>query len=206
MPDPARREVFRSRFNRGIAIVAWVLAAIIGGSVLFAPVSAWLLLAIPAAGAYLAWLVFWRPTVAVDDEGVELVNATYTVTVPWAALIQVETRYALTLRTPKRGYSATAAPAPGAMGTFHANRDFRMPKRGDAGQRPAQHSRPSDMARTDSGDASAMVVERWNELSDAGRIPLGEADATPVRLRVHVAGLVGAVVLVAAAATSLVVV
>ena len=108
--------MFYSRFNRVLAAVSWLFCA---GAIVAIVVSGfsnngryvWLI----ALVAFLAWAGLWRPFVRVTDDGVTLGNVLSTTEVPWAALIQVETQYALTLVTPHGRYSATAAPAPGRL-------------------------------------------------------------------------------------------
>ena len=56
----------------------------------------------------------------VHDGGATLENPYRTIDVPWAALVNVDTRYALTLITPHAKYAAWAAPAPGIWGGRNA--------------------------------------------------------------------------------------
>ena len=201
MPDLnyGDRVVFRSRFNRGIAIVSWALSlAVVVSLVLSSDRELLALVALPVCASYLVWLAFWHPAVIISDDEVSLINATYTVRIPWAALIQVNTRYALSLRTPRRSYSATAAPAPGSIGTYSANRDFRL-ERNSSNRAAPDMRRPGDLPGTDSGAAAAMVLGRWNGLTDEGRVAIGEADTTIETVRIHVVQLGIAAVLIAAA-------
>lgn len=179
-------ERFTSRFNRVMAVAAWVIvaAAIVGyvwahGGM---PQPLWL---IPAAlAAFLAWAWLWRPAVEVSDEGVTIVNLVRTVEVPWEALIQVDTQFALTLRTPRGTYTAWAAPAPGRTGTALARRrEARAASAGVPGV--GASARPGDLVGTESGDAAAIIRTRWDALREAGRIELGVAESTPVRSRIH---------------------
>ena len=45
------------------------------------------------------WATFWRPRVEVSDAGVRVVNVTRTIDIPWPALRDVDTKWALTLDT-----------------------------------------------------------------------------------------------------------
>jgi hypothetical protein len=197
------RLVFRSTFNKTVSILLWVVCAIIVGSLIAAgEPRALVFTVIPALGAYLTWLLYWNPAVVIDDDGVCFVNATRTVEIPWAAIIGVDTRYSLSVRTPRAVYSALAAPAPGATGTYSANRDVRVSRHSDVPD-PSAIRRPSDLPRTDSGAAASMVLDRWNSLTEAGLIPLGVANDTPVTVTWHVAQLAVLVALVAASVASL---
>lgn len=194
---PSDAQIFRSRTNRVLAVVGWVACAAFASALAFVTEPVQLLfLVLPALVALFFWSVFWMPRVEVGDDGTTLVNALRTVRVPWEALIQVETRYALTLRTPKRSYASTAAPAPGSFGTWVANRDVRVPRRND--DRVIEHRRPSDLENTDSGGAAALVLRRWNALIDSGSLAIGEADSTPVEVRWHVPLIAAFAVLIAA--------
>ncbi len=205
MASPDDRIVFRSRFNRVLAVLFVVVLAAVGVAVgITAQSAAATGLLVPAAFIVVAvHAVLWRPCVVVDDEGVTLVNVTRSVHVPWAALIDVDTKYALTLRTPARAYTAFAAPSPGGAGTLHARS---LERRGGARGLPADvagRARPGDLAGTDSGDAAYLVRSRWHELREAGRIDLGVAHETRPHVRWHVAQLAILVVLAAASVVAL---
>jgi hypothetical protein len=191
--DNPTRIVFVSRFNRIMAVALWVIVALLLVTALVNGDGTTRLLAlVPAAfGAILGWTVLWHPHVVVDDDEIEVVNVFSTVRVPWAALVHVDTRFALTLVTPHRKVAAWAAPAPGRAGVAIARRRGQRHGRvipDTQGQRNA-----GDLLTTDSGDAAYLVRERWDSLREAGRIVLGVADSTPVPLRVHVVTLVALV-------------
>ena len=172
--------MFYSRFNRVLAAVSWLFCA---GAIVAIIVSdfsnngkyVWLI----AFAAFLAWAGLWRPFVRVTDDGVTLGNVLSTTEVPWAALIQVETQYALTLVTPRGRYSATAAPAPGRLAVALSRRDLS----GIASSAADGSLRPGDLPNTDSGVAAHLVRSRWDQLVAEERVELGVADETPVLRR-----------------------
>ncbi|MGL3200585.1 MULTISPECIES: PH domain-containing protein [Curtobacterium] len=189
--SPTTRDVFVSRFNRGLAVALWLIVAL-----LFATTTAtdptWtdraLALVPTLFGVALGWIVLWRPRMTVDDDGIEVVNVFHTVRVPWAALVHVDTRFALTLVTPNRRVSVWAAPAPGRAGVALARRQEQrhgrtVPDLGD-GQR-----RAGDLLSTASGDAAYLVRHRWEELRERGAIELGTADAVRVPVTLHWASI-----------------
>lgn len=187
-PAPSGRTVFVSRFNRRLAVGLWVLVAVLlASSLLIDPAPVKLLGLVPAAfGVLVGWSALWHPNVVVDDDGVEVVNVFSTVIVPWAALVHVDTRFALTLVTPGRKVAAWAAPAPGRAGTAVARR--REQRHGRTSTVPVAgqgERRAGDLLATDSGDAAYLVRERWEELREADRILLGVADSTVVPVRRH---------------------
>jgi hypothetical protein len=193
--------MFHSRFNQVLAVVVWLfccgaIAAILASDIRrtgeYLPLVALI--------AFLAWAGLWRPAVRVGDDAVTIVNTFSTIVVPWAALIQVETRYALTLVTPHGRYAATAAPAPGRLATALSRRDLRRAE----SQVAADGSiRPGDLPNTDSGAAAILVRRRWEELVAGERIELGVADATPVERRWHWTVIAICAVLLAGAVVAL---
>lgn len=135
--------------------------------------------------ALLAWVALWRPSIQIDDEEIRVVNVFRTITVPWPALIHIDTKYALTLFTPGHRYSVWAAPAPGRTGAAMA---ARKQERGRVEMAPVSEDgsiRPGDLIASESGQAAYLIRERWARLRDAGRIDAGVADQTPVDIRVH---------------------
>jgi hypothetical protein len=191
---------FRSRFNQVVAIVVWVLCT--GGAVAAVVSGTPKDLGYLALVSFLTWMALWRVAVRVDDEGVTLVNVFSTVTVPWEGLINVETRFALTLHTAHGKFTATAAPAPSKLSTAIGPRDA-------AGLSPALTAggrvRPSDLPSTDSGAAAYLVRERWSFLVESGRIELGIAESIRVRREWHRTSVIVCVVLAAASITVLLV-
>ena len=170
-----------SRFNRGIAIAAWVFSTVIAVSLLVTPDLRYLTaLAVPAALSLLAWAIYWRPRVIVDGTAVELVNATRTVRIPWEAVTGVSTRFALTIRTETGRYPATSAPAPGAYGTYAANRELSRDVR-ESAARPDSYRQSGELDGTDSGEASAVVLHYWEAWSQAG----GRLGTAPVAITWH---------------------
>ena len=191
--DGGDSDIFRARFNVIAAIFVWILcaAAVVSVFATYANSNALVFLAPIAVVAYLDWMILLRPTVRVDDTGVRLVNVTKTVDVPWEALIQVDTRYSLTLRTPHGNYAATAAPAPGRV-----NMTFARSEMPGGRAKVRSMARPSDSTRTDSGAAAYLVRDRWTRLSEADRIELGVAETTPVDQTWHWKSLVLCAILV----------
>lgn len=195
-----QREVFRSTFNRVLSVLALAALGVLAvGTILAGAISLAPGIVLGAVGAAaLVSAILWAPHVAVDDEAVTVANVLTEHRVPWAALIHVETRYALVLHTPGKKVSATGAPAPGALG---AVRSARAQRRSDS--HAVQGVRPGDLPTTDSGRAAQLVRNRWDALRDAGRIETGVADMTPVTTRVRTASVLalvlGAAALVGAA-------
>ena len=180
-------------FNRVLSIVAWAATAVAFASVALTPGALPGLFGIPlgAVGvAILVWLLLWAPYLRVDDEGVRVANIFLEYTVPWAALIHVDTQYSLTLHTPARRIRVTAAPAPGQLAAFRATRA----EKARLGRLTSGDIRPGDLPGTDSGTAAELVRGRWERLRDSGRVEAGAADRTRVITRVRAASIGAAVV------------
>ena len=181
---PGDRVEIASRFNRLLAVCVWALAALMAGSLFFVGPGAPLLSLIPAVFfSVLAWEALWRPYTAVTDDGVELRNVFRTIHIPWAALINVDTKYALTLYTPGHRYVAWSAPAPGHLTSVRNSRS--VGSESQAGPSASDEVRPGDLVNTESGQAAALVRGRWNRLRDQGLFEVGVADETPVQINRH---------------------
>lgn len=155
-----------------------------------------------SAGA--CWALFARPRVIVDPAGVTLVNVLRTITVPWPAVIEVETRWGLTLVTPYGRFTAWAAPAPGAA---HALRN--SPKREGRHLPTSTYRggavRVGDLPTSPSGSAAMIVRTWWERLQREGVLdhPQLEFERPPTRW--HRRTLLVGAVLVAACVVTLVV-
>ncbi|MBT8158873.1 MULTISPECIES: PH domain-containing protein [Arthrobacter] len=197
-PHAGNVEIFKARTSKLLAWTCWAVAAIgiivtlaVGGPRNLPGTAPLLLL------AFLGWLLFWRPAVLVMDSGVTLENPYRTIDVPWDALVQVDTRYALTLMTPHKKYPAWAAPAPGIWGGRNA-RPEHLRGLPETTYGPGSSVRPGDLRNTDSGAAAVLVRARWRDLVESGRVEPGRAEDTAVAVRIEWLRLGGTIVLAAA--------
>jgi hypothetical protein len=188
--------MFHSRFNRVLAVVTWLLClAGLVAAVVSSSAEAYRYLPLLALIAWMTWAGLWRPSLSLDDDAVTVVNTFATTVVPWAALINVDTKYALTLVTPRRRVSVTVAPAPGRLATALSNRDLK----GISAPRGADGSmRPGDLPSSDSGAAAHLVRQRWQSLLEEDRIDVGTADDVLVAQRIHWAVILVSALLVIA--------
>lgn len=122
--------------------------------------------------AWACWMLFWAPAVRIDDAGVALVNVVRTVRVTWPAIVSVDTKYTLTLRTASRAYGAWAAPAPSRLTTYRASRQ-------DLSHLPETTYGPGgsvgigDVPSSDSGIAALRVRRQWEQLRASGLLDRG---------------------------------
>ena len=165
--DEFQEQSFRPAFGRAAAaamIVVCASAALsVVGAGLDVVVSIWPWLALLG---YAAWALYWRPEVRIDPAGVHVVNVFRTFDVPWPAIEQIETQWALTLVTRWGTVKAWAAPAPGRQ----AMRRAQPGDRRIGGARPGDTVRPSDLPNTESGAAAMIVRQRWVRLREAGHL------------------------------------
>lgn len=197
-PHAGTDEIFKARTNKWFAWLSWAVAAFgmvvtavsagLGGLSGIAPL---------ALVAFLGWQLFWMPAVVVHDGGVTLENPFRSVLVPWAALVHVDTRFALTLVTAGRSYTSWAAPAPGIWGGRNARpEDLQGLPATTYG--PGRSVRPGDLKSTDSGQAARLVRERWDELVESGRLTAGDAASTRAAVTYRWAALIVDILLLAA--------
>lgn len=199
-------ERFRPRTGTILAVVLYLLAGaglvvvLLNGLTLQ---DALLTLPLLAFVAYSGYWLFGFPEVVVDQNEVTLVNPAVTVRVPWVALIAVETKFALTLVTVKRKYTAWAAPAPGVISTNRGKREDTLGL--PASSYGALGSlRPGDLKRSDSGAAAFLVRTRWAQLVEAGKIDVDQTETARAEVRVNWLQLGIGLVLIAAVVVLLV--
>jgi hypothetical protein len=100
-----------------------------------------------------------RPLVAVGPDGVLLRNVVRDVSIPWAALDGVDTRYALTLTADGRRFAAWAAPAPSRFATARATATDLESVHWRAADGPIP---ASATLRSDAGAAAALIRRLWS--------------------------------------------
>lgn len=190
---PTDPVVLRPVGVRVLAVATWVL-------LLFAVVvtalgdlpSALRLLPFAVLAALVVHALFWRPRVAVDGDGVTLVNVVRDVRIPFARLEDVRTRFALTLDTSEGSYTSWSSPAPGRTSSWGLTRK-------DAGGVQAmgtpvdQGLSASAAPNTDSGAAALLVRHRWDVWREHG----GASGAGPVTREWNLPVVLAAVVLAA---------
>lgn len=176
-------ETFRPTFGRvmaGAVIGLCAFAAIGVGLEGFGPISdVWPWLGLVGVGS---WACYWNPRVFVTDAGIQVVNPLRTFDVPWPAVIDIETKWALTILTARGNVRAWAAPSPGRQ----VLRGQRSEERRMPGMPKNSAARPSDLASTESGAAAHIVRQRWLRLIDTGNINLPAYREAPEGVRWHV--------------------
>ncbi|MEZ3159709.1 PH domain-containing protein [Microbacterium sp. BWT-B31] len=129
---------------------------------------AWLLALI----AVVAWAMFWRPSLRVQEHGITVVNVFRTHFVAWPAIEAIETKYSLTLRTAHGVVRAWASPAPGRQRTYGlARKDFDGVGQSARGEH--ESLRPSDALSTPGGNLAQVIRGHWERMSAAGLFASG---------------------------------
>ena len=178
-------EEFRPGFGRGLTIFVAAIAVISSVVVLVTAGVTDTLLTVPWLALLVAtcWAFFWRPSVIVTDAGVRLVNVTRTIDVPWPAVEDVDTRFALTLDTAYGRFAAWAAPAPGAGTALRSSMKARRRPSDDPDDPVViETSSMGDLAGSPSGEAAKIVRRRWERLRDDGFLddPQVEFEKAPI--------------------------
>ncbi|MCU1530558.1 MAG: hypothetical protein JWO49_129 [Arthrobacter sp.] len=196
-PHAGNVEIFKARTNIWFAVLSWAVAAFgVAVTVVSAGPGALAGTAPLVLLAFLGWQLFWMPAVVVHDGGITLENPFRSITVPWPALVHVDTRFALTLITADKSYASWAAPAPGIWGGRNSRPDD-LQGLPAITYGPGKSVRPGDLKSTDSGQAARLVRARWHELVESGGLAAGDAATTAVKVTVRWAAA-GAVVLLLA--------
>ena len=135
--------LYRPAFGRTLAVVTVVVCAVgvvalFWGDAASAIRYVWPILLV----AVVAWALFWRPSLRMQEHGVTVENVFRTYFIPWPSIQGIDTRYSLTIHT-SRG---------------------RMPRLGDAGSRPSSRFRTRAQGlrrnRPESLEASTAVCAR----------------------------------------------
>ena len=204
LPGP-ERETVDSRFNRVLAIALWAISAVIAVSLFFIDRPSQLAYLIPLAFVnLLVWEGLWRPSLTITDDGIGVRNPFRSIQIPWNALVNVDTKFALTLFTPGRKFEVWVAPSPGRSFGYRsaavADREIR---------RTSPHSsstvRPGDLVTSESGAAASLVRSRWELLQTSGLVEAGIAHEVAVTVRWHWPVIAAVVVLLAVSIPALLV-
>lgn len=185
--------IVHSRTHRTFAVIVWALLVALGAAL-------WMRggqtpearAAIPAlaAVAILAWAALWRPRITVDADGTTVQNVLSTRRVPFDALVDVSTRWAVTLHTPRGAVPVFVAPQPSRLSAWGAERRVRREGSAEERARLDRVVHVGDVPGTESGDVAALVRDRWQRALDEGRVAVGDADEIAVPRTWHVATIV----------------
>jgi hypothetical protein len=146
--------------------------------------------------AVVAWALFWRPSLRMQEHGITIENVLRTYFVPWPSISQIDTRYSLTIHTSRGRIPVWATPAPGRHRAFGlASKDFDGV--GESARGEHGSLRPSDALTTPSGNLAQAIRGHWERLRDSGAFASGE-DPEAFTVTWHYGTVVAIAVLIAA--------
>ena len=194
--------LYRPVFGRTLAVVTVVVCgfgviALFWGDASTAVRYVWPILLV----AVVAWALFWRPSLRMQEHGITIENVLRTYFVPWPAIQSIDTRYSLTIHTSRGRIPVWATPAPGRHRAFGlASKDFDGVGESARGQHGSL--RPSDALTTPSGNLAQAIRGHWEQLGASGAFASGE-DPDAFTTRWHVGTIAVIAVLIAATAIGL---
>ena len=152
--------------------------------------------------AALGYALYWRPRLEVHADDVRVVNPLRTVSIPWSRIVDVRTRFAVTIATDDGAHSCFALPSAGAGAALRSGVD--AVNRNHPIARPGGAVRVGDLTSTASGAAAHRVRDTWQRKIETGELDVFARDAAPDPVRARYApGPLAAVVLLAAASVVL---
>ena len=129
----------------------------------------------------IAYIYFVTPEVTASEESIRVTNPWRRHVVPWGALIDVDTRFSLTLVTPRTRVHALGAPSPGGFSAMRSKADRDSATRRVQRQR-AGLVRPGDLPATQSGALAAVIRGHLSDLVEAGTLRTDEQVQTTARV------------------------
>lgn len=188
---------YRPAFGRTLAVstvvvCAFGVVALFWGDAASAIRYVWPIILVAAV----AWALFWRPSLRMQEHGVTVVNVFRTFFIPWPAIRSIDTRYSLTIHTSRGKVPVWATPAPGRHRAFGlSSKDFDGV--GTSARGEHESLRPSDALSTPSGNLAQAIRGHWESLQRAGAFSRGE-DPEAQTVTWHYATITVIAVLVAA--------
>ena len=140
----------------------------------------WILLLIVAT----TFAMFWFPRIDIEEHEITVKNVLSTVHVPWPAIERIDTKYALTLYTPKGKVTAWASPAPNRYATTRMTRGD-VSALSESAYGPGRSVRPGDSLASESGAAAQIIRSHWERLRDDGLLDNPKIDENAFRRDVH---------------------
>lgn len=174
---------FRPVFGRVLSVIVAVMAAgglvgfVVAGDVLGLLRGGWALLLLIA----LVFALFWFPRVSVAEHEVTVRNVFSTVHIPWPAILSVDTKWALTIRTPEGVVTAWASPAPNRYATQTSSQSAARVAADPMGFAP----RPGDLLETESGAVAYVIRRHWEDLREAGHLDAPVLEGGRLRRDIH---------------------
>ncbi|HHU10376.1 MAG TPA: PH domain-containing protein [Intrasporangiaceae bacterium] len=129
----------------------------------------------------ISYIYFVAPRIVVAEEAIRVENSWREHTVPWGALIDVDTRFQLTLLTAQGAVHVQAAPSPGGFSAMRAKADEDFATSRVSRQRGGA-LRPGDLPNSPSGALASVIRGHWQDLVESGAIDTAQVSATRLRV------------------------
>ncbi|MDY3049719.1 MAG: PH domain-containing protein [Rothia sp. (in: high G+C Gram-positive bacteria)] len=159
-------------YTGGAALIGLILLltlAFYGGPAALARWGFWVLW-----GAYSIWYLLGRPALVIDRQELKVLNPGVSHRVNYRALVDVSTRFHLTLVTARRSYQAFALPASGMLASRSAHR-AQLQSLPAISYGPGRSLRTSDLPNSAAGSAALLLRGYWQEQVEAGVLDSQEA-------------------------------
>jgi hypothetical protein len=160
----------------GAGVVGFIATGDLTGLVRYS----WILLFVIAV----TFAMFWFPRLDILEHEITVKNVLSTVHVPWPAIERIDTKYALTLYTPKGKVTAWASPAPNRYASTRITRGD-VSALSESAYGPGRSVRPGDSLTSESGVAAQIIRARWEQLRDDGLLDNPKIDESAFRRDIH---------------------
>lgn len=141
----------------------------------------------------IAYIYFVAPRVVVGEDVIRVENSWREHVVPWGALVDVETRFSLTLVTAQGRIHAQAAPGPSGLMAMRGRPDHDAATARVNAQRSGP-VHPGDVPNSLSGSLAAVIRGHCQDLLEADALETGEQARTSPRVT-HLALTLGGLAL-----------
>lgn len=164
----AQRIVFRPTSGIVFTLIAWAICAAVIVSSLVSGHGGLRPLVLALTGGWVIWLLLWRPSVVCYDDRAEFRNLFRDVTIPYALIDDVDTRFTLAVEAGGIRYSAWGAPAPGKVRAMNIRRGENPGQDLPHALREQGRVRPGDLTSTASGAPATVIRRALDERARAG--------------------------------------
>ena len=129
----------------------------------------------------ITYLYFVGPRITIAEEAITVDNPWRRHVIPWGALIDINTRFHLTLVTAQGPVHALAAPSPGGFSAMRSKPD-QDARTGRVHRQGAGGMRPGDLPNHGSGQLAAVVRGHWQDRVEAGDLDTAAVMTTSPRV------------------------
>lgn len=176
----SEKAVLRARITPWVAVGVMVLFA---GLAVYQPVEQGPLALITSNSPlylvmYLLWWYLVQPHVVVREHSITVANPVKTHRLQFADLVDVETRFGLTLRTRHRKIQAVGLPGGGFGGATFARRDDFVNLPDITYRGSARNAAFGDLRNTASGRAAEIIRGHWQDQVETGTLQGTESEPT----------------------------